>query len=295
MSEVYENSALAPVSSGSISCQGCQDLTLGALEALLLARYPSKDAEAWDQTGLIVGDPAAKVQGVAVALDATVDAVLKAKAVGANVLLTHHPVFIEAPARFQPLSRECFGAGSVVYAAIESGVALMNFHTALDVSADAARMLPGLLGLNLQSIVCPVVEEGRGYGQLCAPRAQDAPFTLRSMAARCLSVFGRPARVWGSLDRSLESIVTCTGSAGDLVQLCVQAGYDCLICGELRYHSALSACEAGLCIIELGHDVSELPFCAVLAAAVASLGYPESSITILDQSNNWTTPEAIRK
>lgn len=110
-----------------------------------------------------------------------------------------------------------------------------------------------------------------------------------------MAVFGRPARVWGDFDRTLDMVVTCTGSAGDLTQRCLEASLDCLVCGEVRYHAALAAEEAGLCIVELGHDVSELPLCAVLAAALRSEGYPEGRITILDQSRNWTTPEAIRK
>ena len=46
-------------------------LTVGALEAALLAEVPASDAEGWDRTGMTVGDPARLVEGVAVALDPT--------------------------------------------------------------------------------------------------------------------------------------------------------------------------------------------------------------------------------
>ena len=295
MSKLEEIAALVQVNGGVLDRIEGREVTVGLLERLLLTRYPKADAESWDRMGLLVGDPEARVTGVAIALDATVDAVRAAKAAGANVLLTHHPVFIEAPVSFHPLGTRGMGPGSVVFEAISSGVALMNFHTALDVSVDGAHMLPRLLGLQLEGIVDVVCDDGRGYGQLCSLRESDTPMDLRSLAARCLAIFGRPARVWGSMDVNLEKIVTCTGSAGDLPKRCIAAGYDCLVCGEVRYHAALEASQAGLCIIELGHDVSELPFCAVLAAVVASLGYPEKSISILDQGANWTVPEAIRK
>ena len=35
-------------------------LSVGALEQALLAEFPAADAEEWDRTGLLVGDPAAR-------------------------------------------------------------------------------------------------------------------------------------------------------------------------------------------------------------------------------------------
>ena len=50
-------------------------LSVGAFEQALLAEFPAADAEEWDRTGLLVGDPAAPVRAVAVALDPTVSAI----------------------------------------------------------------------------------------------------------------------------------------------------------------------------------------------------------------------------
>ena len=186
-------------------------------------------------------------------------------------------------------------SGAVVFEAVRRGVALMNFHTALDVSAPAARMLPGMLGLSFESILDVArPASGKGYGQVCAFGPGEA-LTLRQLAARCLSLFGRPPRVWGDMDRVLDRVVTATGSASDLLPLCAQRGVSCLVCGEVRYHAALDASQAGVCIIELGHDVSELPLCAILAKEIESIGIGDGDIHILDQRSNWTVPEAIRR
>lgn len=75
-------------------------MIVAELERALLARYPKMDAEGWDHVGLSVGDPAAEITGVACALDATEANVLRAQEAGANVLLTHHPVYIKAPEAF---------------------------------------------------------------------------------------------------------------------------------------------------------------------------------------------------
>ena len=68
-----------------------------------------------------------------------------------------------------------------------------------------------------------------------------------------------------------------------------------MICGEVKYHDALDAAESGLCIIELGHDVSELPLCALLASEARAAGITESSLTVINQSKNWYTPETTRR
>ena len=49
-----------------------------------------------------------------------------------------------------------------------------------------------------------------------------------------------------------------------------------------------------MAVIELGHDVSELPLAAVLAEALARVGVPAEAVTLVDQSENWWTPEAVR-
>lgn len=69
---------------------------------------------------------------------------------------------------------------------------------------------------------------------------------------------------------------------------------DAVVCGEMKYHTALELAAAHVAVIELGHDVSELPLVAVLAEALARAGVPAEAVTLVDQSENWWTPEAVR-
>ncbi len=89
--------------------------------------------------------------------------------------------------------------------------------------------------------------------------------------------------------------MTSGGSAGSLLDACLAQGVECLICGEVKYHEALDASLSGLCIIELGHDVSELPLCDVLAAHVQAAGVASECITMINQKDNWYTPESSRR
>ena len=283
---------LAKIAKGSLS-KPSVTMTVGALEAALIAEFPLTDGEAWDRSGLSVGDPARLVEGVAVALDPTVDAIEAAADAGAHVLVTHHPLYLQPPATFAPASSVAANEGAGVWAAISRGVAVMSFHTCLDVSTKAQRVLPGMLGLRFERVCVPLPDTaGKGYGQVCS--FEGSPLTLGQLAARCTSVFGRAPRVWGDISRTLERVVTCTGSLGEVGQVARAQQADCVICGEVKYHDALALSQAGLDIIEIGHDSSELPLATVLAATVESLGFSDGQVLIIDQRNNWTYPETVR-
>lgn len=270
--------------------------TIGALEAALLKEFPAEDAESWDRTGLTVGERALPATRVALALDPTVAAIEDAARAGADVLVTHHPAYLAAPDAFAPEPSVAVSAGAGVFAAVRNRVALMDFHTALDVSERAQAVLPAMLGLAYTGeVAVPIASsERKGYGQICRVAAEGGLETLAHLAARAVSVFGRAPRVWGAFDSLVSTVVCATGSAKNMVGPCVRIGADCLVCGELGYHDALALRDAGVSVVELGHDVSELPLVAVLAETLAHIGFPSERIVMLDQSGNWAYPEAVR-
>lgn len=261
------------------------------LEKLLLEKFPAESAEEWDTTGLTSiqtqGPRTAparardvEITKVAIALDANISAVREAKRRGCNLLLTHHPAFIG--------ERRELPKNHLIYSAQKFGVALMNFHTALDVSCVGAATLPNLLGLTAKRVLVPTWGK-LGFGMICSPKRSTT--TLGSLAKKCERVFGRRPRVWGTKSASVKKIVTTTGSVGRLddevsvLQACIDKRVDCIICGEIKYHDALELRQLGIGIIDLGHDVSELPLCKVLQNAAAECGIKKSCIVMLNQNN----------
>ncbi len=290
-----ETVTLTKIDSGGLASND-RVVLVGELERALLEKMPAEDACSWDRTGMLVGNPMDVVHGVAVALDPTIAALEEAARRGANVLLAHHPVFLDAPDSFLPHTMQGHTPGSVVRRAVELGVSVMSFHTALDVSVAGLNALPALLRLVPTGVLDSLAGSGdKGFGRICSPAHDDGVLTLRSLSARCVSVFGSMPRVWGSPDLSLSRIVTSGGSAGSFARECLEQGADCLVCGEIKYHDALDAALSGLAIIELGHDISEFPLCALLANHAAEAGVCESCITMIDQGNNWYTPESSRR
>jgi dinuclear metal center YbgI/SA1388 family protein len=117
--------------------------TVGALAVALEAEFPLEWAEGWDRVGLIAGDGSRPVSGVLVTLDATAEAVERAASAGANVLVTHHPPYLEAPVVIAPGP----GPSGTLEAALRLGVALIAHHTNLDRSPAGASALTRALGL----------------------------------------------------------------------------------------------------------------------------------------------------
>lgn len=101
-------------------------------------------AQPWDAVGLVVGDPAAPVRRVLFALDPVASVAEEAVAEGADLLITHHPLFL-APVHGVPATT---AKGRLVHRLIQAGVALYVAHTNADVAnPGVSDALAAVLGL----------------------------------------------------------------------------------------------------------------------------------------------------
>ncbi len=273
-------------------------ITVGELEAILLKAFPQEDAEEWDYTGLRVGNPNQEVTGIAIALDPTVESMKKAVEIGANVLITHHPIFLEPPTSFLPFEKEGQTPGAAIHFALTHGLSCMNFHTACDVSIQGLKALPERLGLRYLNPLLPLSSsKEKGFGAVCAIESADKTQSLSfgNLAVRCYENLGVVPRMWGDENAIISSVVCCGGSASFLLKECLNRGIDCLICGEVKYHDCLDAYKSGLFIIELGHDYSEFVLCDVFEQTLIAESVDPSSITIINQEKNWSVPELVSR
>jgi len=118
-------------------------VTVADVLQALEKRFPGAWAEDWDNVGLILGEPTSAVTRVLVTLDATAEAVVRTSRSGANVLVTHHPPFLDAP----PTLGAAPGPAGTLEAALRLGVAVISLHTNLDRSPEGATALAEKLGL----------------------------------------------------------------------------------------------------------------------------------------------------
>lgn len=103
---------------------------------------PSLAAE-WDNVGLLVGDPAARVRRLVLCIDLTGEVLSEAARLRAEMAVAYHPVI------FTPVGRlTADGGAAVAYEAARRGVAVYSPHTALDAAPEGTNdRLADVLGL----------------------------------------------------------------------------------------------------------------------------------------------------
>ena len=103
-------------------------ITVNDIVAALFARAPREIAEPWDNVGLIVGDPQARVQRAVVCVDATAPIIAEAVRRRAQLVVAHHPLFVEPLKHVRADEKD----SAVAYRAARAGVAVCSMHTNLD-------------------------------------------------------------------------------------------------------------------------------------------------------------------
>jgi len=125
---------------------------LADVVAALDAQYPSETAETWDAVGLALGDPLRPAQRVLFAVDPTAEVAAEAVSMRADLLVTHHPLFLRGVHGFA----ETTAKGRTAADLVRAGVALYTAHTNADVAADGVNdALATALGLSEVSPLLP--------------------------------------------------------------------------------------------------------------------------------------------
>jgi len=240
-------------------------LTVGEVLAKLAARYPLEDAEPWDRVGLLTGDPAGPATHIVCALDPCAEALQQVFGVlEADVLVTHHPTYL----RPEPGDVPAYGL-TLESMARSNGVALLAFHTNLDVSEPARLTMGTGLPLRSRGTLADMTDpadtsyEHPRFAQVWEP---CEALTITQVADLLAQHYQAPVRLMQATahEGPLTKVATATGAGGDALDAAIEAGVELLITGELKYHQLVEARDRGLSCIELGHDVSEWPLAALL-------------------------------
>lgn len=234
-------------------------LPLGDVVAALERLYPPHTALSWDRVGLVSGDLDQQISLAHFAVDPTFAVIEEARAAGADLLITHHPLLLRGVHSVATTSAK----GASVTSLIVNDIALYVAHTNADVASpgvsDALAAACSLLDVRPLEAIDGAGRMGHGrVGTLARPQ------TLRELAERLGTVLPKAAggiRVAGPAD-ALVSRVAVAGGAGDGMFDAVRAsGADVYVTADLRHHPALEAREEARggtpYLVDAGHWASE--------------------------------------
>jgi len=233
-------------------------LPLHEVVAALERLYPVDTASSWDRVGLVTGHLDQPVASVYFAVDPTLAVIDEARAAGADLLLTHHPLLLRGVHSLATTSAK----GESVTSLIVNDIALYVAHTNADVAS------PGVC--DALASACALVDvgplevdqhTGAGHGRV---GSLATPLTLRELVQRLGAVLPPAAggiRVAGRADALVTRVAVVGGAGDDMFDSVRASGADVYITADLRHHPALEAREEARggtpYLVDAGHWATE--------------------------------------
>lgn len=210
---------------------------------------PPGYAEEWDNIGLLAGRRDKEVRTIYIALDATDEVIADAVHVGADMLLTHHPLI------FKKLSRVNTAdfIGRRVYELIRNDISYYAMHTNFDVRgmADAAADELGLCDRKVLNVTFEDEIAMEGCGRVGRLRERMSVEALAELVRESFHVPN--VRVFGNLKDTVETAAVMPGSGGGYISDAVRMGAEVMITGDISHHEGIDAVAQGVRIIDAGH------------------------------------------
>jgi dinuclear metal center YbgI/SA1388 family protein len=238
-------------------------ITVEHIAGFLQRLAPPRLAEDWDNVGLLIGDRQKQVQRIMICLTAVPATVAEAIQRKADLIVSHHPLPLKPLRRITAETP----TGRLLLELIAARVALYSMHTAFDSARDGINQRIAA-GLNLRGIT-PLRPHPEGLGAGRFGWLEEA-ITLSDMVQRVKTLLSvEHVQFVGPAQQAVRTVGVACGAADDFVEIARDAGCDCLIVGEARYHTALEAEAAGMGLILAGHFASERFGVRLLAATLA--------------------------
>ena len=242
-------------------------MTVQTIYDLLQTVAPFETQMEGDNSGLLVGSPQQEIHRILFALDVTEPVIDEAAALGAELIVTHHPLLF-SPIR--SLTDESY-EGRLIRRLVRENISLIAAHTNLD-------QAPGGINDTLAAL-CGLAEiSGEGFFRA---GFLPEPMTVRAYADLLGENLRTVVRVMAPEDRIIRRVGLCSGSGGSEWTQAKETGCDAFVSGEIKHHFALALADAGIAALECGHFATEEPGVAALAEALQnSLDHVECNVRV---------------
>ena len=221
----------------------------------------------WDRDGLeSCPEPQREVKKGIISLDVTNEVIDKAISDGADVIISHHPLFFGGLGNVNALTFD--GARAVKLA--KNNIATMSFHTRLDALKDGVNdTLARIIGLS----DIEVIGDDR-IGRIGNLREEMDAVDYARFVKSALSYGEGDKEASVSLSpagRPVKRVALIGGGGGDFIRLAAENGADTYVTGDMKYHELLSASDFKVNLITAGHFFTEYPVCEFLLSTIEEI------------------------
>ncbi len=231
--------------------------------------FPISTAMEYDNPGLLIGDKNADVTKALVTLDCTLETVKDAVELGAELIITHHPVI------FAPIKNVL--KGSVVYELIRNNISVISMHTNLDVAEGGVNTC---LCERLELFDIEYYLSSDGFA---LRKAKIKPISADDFASFIKEKLGGCVKYVDG-GKMIENLLVCGGSGGEFVYDAIEKGFDAVVTADIKHHMFLDAQNGEVSLFECGHfnteDVVIEPLKNLLQA-----NFPNISFTSTHKTN----------
>lgn len=229
-------------------------VNMSEIIAYLEAFAPKEYAEEYDNVGLLIGDKNKEINKILVTLDADETIAEEAKSIGADLVISHHPLI------FSPVRSLTFdnAVSRTIISFIKNDIALYSMHTNFD------SVKSGLNDLFLDKIAKTTNRktiDGDGENGIGRIADLESPAKLSLLLGEIKKEFNLGnLRFIGDENKIINKIAVVNGGGAEYVFHAKALGADCFVSGDIKYHQARFAYENDISLIEIPHFSAEIIF-----------------------------------
>jgi len=229
---------------------------------------PLELQESFDNAGFLIGHAAAPVRTALLSLDVTEDVIIEAEEIGAELIVSHHPVIWE---NVKSVTDDTVEMARVLRL-IESRIAVISMHTNLDIAIGGVNdVLISLLGAR---------NEGTFEEAKCGRMGQFlSPLPMQDFLSLCKNKLQTNGLRYYDAGRPVCKLAVMGGSGGGNLIDAFRSGCDTYLTADVKYSVFLLARELGMNLIDGDHFCTENPVISALAKKLQAC-FPEVNFVI---------------
>lgn len=242
------------------------------------SRAPFSSQLGFDNAGFLVGRGERRIRKMMISLDITRPVIEEAEAMGAQLIVSHHPVIWDP---LKAVTDETV-PGRKLLSLAEYGIAAICAHTNLDAAEGGVNdALAAAIGLQNTCLLKEYgrYADGRPYGIERIGLYPSGPVSFKQFSAHVKLALSAASLRCADAGKPVRKVAVGGGSCSSALDDALAAGCDTFVTADVKYDTFLDAKAKGINLIDAGHFATENVVTSVLARWLAA-GFPDVEILL---------------